>query len=120
MTMQRRPLNGTTGLPVVIPAVPAAQPVVLHTLDGTAAARGGPFPNTVTVIVHNSTVGPVLVTVAVGGVPVFRTLAGGETFVVFDQQPMIAAAGAVPPANQITAGADVLGAVAWGWFGTQT
>lgn len=129
MTMQLRPLQGAGpgGAPpsnnVGGPsAIPVGAPVVLHTLDTTPDTVGGPFPNVVTLAVHNNlAMGNVLVTitVAMAGTLV-KSLAPGETWLPLVDAPLLRSATSPAAASQITASADVVGAVAYGSFGTQT
>ncbi len=120
MTMSRRPLNGAPALGVPL-SLPVGLPVaVLHTLDGTAASLGGPYPQVITIVISNSTAAPIEVVLAFAGQPALaRTLAAGETAEIISQQPMLPS-GPAAPNNQILAAADAPGAFAWGWFGTQS
>ncbi len=118
MSMIRRPLTGgnALGTPIEVATNPGT---VLHTFDNTGTGLGGPFPQRVTLWVHNTTGGALTFTVTINLIAVALSVASGAIVKVFDDQPMVEAS-AVAPQSQIIGVGSAAGLRAWGFFGTQT
>jgi hypothetical protein len=109
---------------MVAPGVPAAPrtidnaaTTVLHTVDTLATQQGGPYIDTVTLYVTNTTGGAIVVTItALGGATLAVSIGANATVQIFDQQPFQAASTSSGTATQILGQAAAGGLRFYGWF----
>lgn len=105
---QRRPL-AQASLPLAV----TAGGVVVHTLNATAATKGGPWLQEVTLWIANSHNAAQVVRVAVSGAGSFDTSVPANTeLMVFDGIPMVSSGATITCTNVTAAGSMA----AFGWF----
>ena len=112
-TQTRRPLGSSTALGYPI-TVDANAPTTVHEYDSSSVQNGGPYTDTVTLYVSNTTGGALVATVTVaGGTSIAVSVPANDTALVFDGIPTRGVAGTP---TYLTAQGAQAGLVAFGWF----
>ena len=109
----RRPLGNSTslGYPITVSGV---APTNIHEYDSSAVQNGGPYTDTVTLYLSNTTGSALVATVTVAsGTPIEVTVAANESLLVFDGIPTRGVAGTP---TYLTAQGAQAGLVAFGYF----
>lgn len=111
-TQTRRPIGSSTALGYPITVGVGATDI--HEFDSSSVQNGGPYTDTVTLYLSNTTAGALVATVTVAsGTPIAVSIPANSTVLVFDGIPTRGVAGTP---TFITALGAQAGLVAFGYF----
>ncbi len=109
----RRPLGSSTALGYPI-SVSGTAPTDIHQFDSSSVQNGGPYTDTVSLYLSNTTGSALVATVTVAsGTALEVSVPANESLLVFDGIPTRGVAGTP---TFITAQGSQAGLVAFGWF----